>query len=329
VWYSAIGLLVTLALNLLAIPHATTAQPLGKIPRVGVLEPTPQQRPAPCLPAFQQGMRNLGYVEGQTIVFDYRYGEGQTDRLPALARELVQRTPDLLWTHSNPGALAAKQATTTIPIVVGVAIDLVEIGLTESIARPGGNLTGLELRPVELAGKRLQLFKETVPTITRVAVLVDPAWTAHTSIPGIIEREARALGVQLQRVEAHATAAFETAFAAMARGRADALMIMESDVFATHREQLAALAIRHRLPAMSYGPHHAEAGSLLAYGADPRELCQRSAVFVDKILKGAKPADLPIERAFKFPFVINLKTAKALGLTISPSLLARADRVID
>lgn len=328
-WYSAIGLLVTLALSLFAVPHATTAQPPGKISRVGVLEPTPQQRPAPCMLAFQQGMRDLGYVEGQTIVFDSRFGEGQTDRLPALARELVQRGPDILWTHSNPGALAAKQATTSIPIVVGVAIDLVEIGLTESIARPGGNLTGLELRPVGLAGKRLQLFKEAVPTITRVAVLVDPAWKAHTSIPGVIAREARTLGVQLQRVEAHTPAAFETAFAAMARGRADALMIMESDVFAAHREQLAALAIRHRLPTMSYGPHHAEAGSLLAYGADPRELCQRSAVFVDRILKGTKPADLPIERASRFPFVINLKTAKVLGLTLSPSLLARAERVIN
>jgi len=327
--YSAIGFLATFTLSLLTAPLGTTAQPLGKIARVGVLEPTPQQHPAPCIFAFQQGLRDLGYVEGQTILFDYRYGEGQPDRLPGLARELIQRAPDVLWTHSNPGALALKQATTTVPIVVGVAIDLVEMGLAKSLPRPGGNLTGLEVRPVELAGKRLQLFKEAVPTITRVAVLVDPAWTAHASIPGAIAREARALGVQLQRVEARTPAAFEAAFAAMARNKADALMIMESDFFAAHRQQIAALALQHRLPAMSYGPHHAEAGSLLAYGADPRELCQRSAVFVDKILKGAKPADLPIERADKFPFVINLKTAKALGLTISPSLLARVDRVID
>jgi putative tryptophan/tyrosine transport system substrate-binding protein len=324
-----IGLAVVLALGLAHAPLAVEGQPATKIARVGVLEPTPQQHPAPCIFALQQGLRDLGYVEGQTILFAYRYGEGQNDRLPALARELIQHKPDVLWTHSNPGALAAKQATTTIPIVVGVAIDLVERGLTESLARPGGNLTGLELRPVELAGKRLQLFKETVPTITRVAVLVDPAWTASTSIPNAIASEARALGVQLQRVEARTPAAFEAAFAAMARGRADALMIMESEVFAAHRQQLATLALRHRLPAMSYGPHHAEAGSLLAYGADPRELCQRSAVFVDKILKGAKPADLPIERADKFPFVINLKTAKALGLTIPQSILLRADQIIE
>src|SRR5436309_1557001 len=159
-WYSAVGFLVTFTLSLLTAPLAATAQPRGKIARVGVLEPTPQQHPAPCIFAFQQGLRDLGYVEGQTVLFDYRYGEGQADRLPALARELIQRTPDVLWTHSNPGALAAKQATTTIPIVVGVATDLVAMGLTESLPRPGGNLTGLELRPVELAGKRLQLFKE-------------------------------------------------------------------------------------------------------------------------------------------------------------------------
>ena len=327
-WYSAVGCIVTLALSLLAAPLATTAQPLGKIPRVGVLEPSPQQRPAPCIFAFQQGLRDLGYVQGQTILLDYRYAEGRPDRLPALAGELVRRTPDVLWTHSNPAALAAKQATTTIPIVVGVAIDLVETGLTESLARPGGNLTGLEIRPIELAGKRLELFKEAVPTIARVAVLVDPAWTAHASIPSTIEREARALGVQLQRVEAGAPAAFEAAFAAIVHGGADALMIMESALFAAYRQQILALALRHRLPTMSYGQHYAEAGSLLAYGADPRELCQRSAVFVHKILKGAKPADLPIERAYKFPLVVNLKTAKALGLTLSPLFLWRADEVI-
>lgn len=327
-WYSAVGFLVTLTLSLLAAPLVTTAQPRGKIPRVGVLEPTPQQYPAPCIFAFQQGLRDLGYVEGQTILLDYRYAEGRPDRLPALAAELVRRTPDVLWMHSNPAAQAAKQATTTIPIVVGVAIDLVEQGLAESLARPGGNLTGLEIRPIELAGKRLELFKAAVPSIARVAVLVDPAWTAHASIPSTIEREARALGVQLQRVEVGAPAAFEAVFAAMVHGGANALMIMESDFFAAHRQQLLALALRHRLPTMAYGRHYAEAGSLLAYGADPRELCQRSAVFVHKILNGAKPADLPIERAYKFPLVVNLKTAKVLGLTIPPSVLARADEVI-
>ena len=324
-----IGLAVALAVSLFAAPLAGEAQPLGKIPKVGVLEPTSQQRLAPCIFAFQLGLRHLGYVEGQTILLDYRYGEGQLDRLPALAGELVRSAPDVLWTHSIPGALALKQATTTLPIVVGVAIDLTEMGLAESLAHPGGNLTGLELRPADLAGKRLQLFKEALPTITRVAILVDPAWTAYTSIPRVIDRDARTLGVQLQRVEARAPAAFEAAFAAMDCGKADALMVMESEVFAAHRQQLQALALQHRLPSMSYGPHHAEAGSLLAYGADPRELCQRSAAFVHKILRGAKPADLPIERADKFPLVVNLKTAKALRLTIPQSLLLRADQVIE
>jgi putative tryptophan/tyrosine transport system substrate-binding protein len=326
-WDSAVGFIVTLTLSLLAAPLATTAQPRGNIPRVGVLEPTSQVRPAPCIFAFQQGLRDLGYVEGQTLLLDYRYGEGHADRLPALAAELVQLAPDVIWLHSDPAAWAAKRATTSIPIVIGVSVGLVEQRLVASLAQPGGNLTGLELPPIEVAGKRLELFKEAVPTISRVAVLVDPAWAGHALVPSTIEREARTLGVQLQRVEADAPAAFEVAFAAMVHGSADALMITESALFAAHRQQLLALAHQHRLPTMAYGRHWAEAGSLLAYGADPRALCQRSAVFVHKILQGANPADLPIERA-TFQLVVNLKTAEALGVTISPTFLFRADAVI-
>src|SRR6266581_5237873 len=312
-WYSAVGCIVTLTLSLLTSPLATTAQPRGKIPRVAVLEPTSQERPAPCLFAFQQGLRDLGYVEGQTIRLDYRYGEGHADRLPALAAELVQLAPDVLWLHSNPAAWAAKRATTTIPIVIGVSVGLVEQGLVASSARPGGNLTGLDLAPIEVVGKRLELFKDAVPTISRVAVLVDPAWASHALVPSNIAREAQALGVQLQRVEAGAPAAFEAAFAAMVHGGADALMITESALFAAHGQQLLALALRHRLPTMAYGLHMAKAGSLLAYGADSPALCQRSAVFVHKILQGVKPADLPIERA-TLQLVVNLKTAEALGV---------------
>ena len=327
-WSSTVAFLVTLALSVLAAPLVTTAQPAGKLPRVGVLEPLHRQRPAGCMVAFQNALRDLGYVEGQTVVLDYRYAEGQPDRLPALAAELVRRAPDVLWTHSDAAAQAAGQATTTIPIVVGLAIDLVQLGLAKSVARPGGNLTGLDLRPIELAGKRLELFKAAVPTITRVAVLVDPSYTVHASIPTAVEREARALGVRLQPVEAGTPAAFEAAFAAMVRNRVDALMIMESALLGTHREQITALALRHRLPTMGFGRHYTEAGALLSYGALPNELCERSAVLVDKILKGAKPADLPIEQAHKFPLVVNLKTAKALRLTIPPSFLSRADDVI-
>lgn len=326
-WYSFVGFFVTLTLSLLAAPLTSTAQPREKIPRVGVLEPTRQERPAPCVFAFQQGLRDLGYVEGQTIRLDYRYAEDQPDRLPALAAELVRLAPDVLWTHSNPAAQAAKQATMAIPVVIGVGTQLEALGFVASLARPGSNLTGLDLHGIELTQKRLQLFKDAVPTISRVAVLVHPA-DPDAGIPGTIEPDARALGVQLQRVEAGPSTAFEAAFAAMVQGGADALMIVESAFFTAHRQQLLALVLRHRLPTMAYGRHFAEEGSLLVYGADPRELCQRSAVFVHKILHGAKPTDLPIERAYKFQLVVNLKTAKALGLTISPTILFQADEVI-
>jgi putative ABC transport system substrate-binding protein len=318
---------VTLTLSLLAVPFTTPAQPRGKIPRVAVLDTGSHERPSPCLFPFQQGLRDLGYVEGQTILFDYRYGEGHVDRLPALAAELVQRTPDVFWTVSDPAAWAAKRATTTIPIVVGVSDGLVEQGLVASVARPGGNLTGLEHPGIEVAGKRLELLKEAVPTISRVAVLVDPAQAAHADVPSNMEREARALGVQLQRVEAGTPAAFDTAFTAMVQDGADALLIMGSPLFAAHRQQLLALALQHRLPTMAYGRHLAEAGSLLAYGVDSRALCQRSASFVHKILHGVQPADLPIEQA-PSQLVVNLKTAEALGVTILPTFLFRADEVI-
>ncbi len=248
-------------------------------------------------------------------------------RFPALASELVQLAPDVIWLHTNPAARAAKRATKTIPIVIGVSIGLVENGLVASLARPGGNLTGLELPPSEVSGKRLELLKDAVPTISRVAVLVDPGWLGRTGVPSNIEREARALGIQLQPVEAGSLAAFDAAFAAMIHGNADALMIMKSALFAVNRQQLLALALRYRLPTMSFALPFAEAGSLLAYGADPREMCHRSAVFVHKILQGSKPADLPIERAVP-QLIINLKTAKQLGITISPNVLYQAIKVI-
>jgi putative ABC transport system substrate-binding protein len=325
--YSTVGCLVTLILSLLTAPLATSAQPREKIPRVAVLDPTFPERPSPCLLAFQQGLRDLGYVEGQSILLDYRYGEGHIDRLPALAAALVQLTPDVLWTNSDPATWAAKRATTTIPIVVGVSDGLVEQGLVASVARPGGNLTGLEHPGIEVSGKRLELLKEAVPTISRVAVLIDPASAAHAHVPSNLTREAQALGVQLQRVEAGAPAAFEAAFTAMAQEGADALLIMGSPLVAAHRRPLLALALQHRLPTMAYGRHLAEAGSLLAYGVDSRALCQRSAIFVHKILHGVKPADLPIEQA-TFQLVVNLKTAEALGVTLPPTFLFRADEVI-
>jgi putative ABC transport system substrate-binding protein len=319
-------LIIPLALGLLVALPAAEAQRQGNIPLVGVLEPNPST--TACFAAFQQGLRDLGYVERQNIQFEYRYAANVVDRLPALAAELVQRTPDVIWTHSPAAALAAKQAITTIPVVIGVSEGLLELGVVESLERPGGNLTGLDTRFIEHLGKRLELLKEAVPTIARVAILVDPVNLIYQEVPHNIAREARALGVQLQRVEARGPEEFEGAFAAMVQGGADALMLQGGPPFGTHLPRLVELALRHRLPTIGIGRQHAEAGCLLAYGAQPLDLCQRSAVFVDKILKGATPATLPVERAYKFYLHVNLKTAEALGLTLSPLFLWRADEVL-
>jgi len=326
-WYGTAGCLVALTLSLLAVPLLTMAQPRGTLPRVGVLDPGSPPGTS-CLAGFRQGLRDLGYVEGQTITLVSRYAEDQPDRLPALATELVQLTPDVLWTHSNPAAHAAKQATTAIPIVVGVGSFDATPGLVESLARPGGNLTGLDSMYTEVLGRRLALLKEAVPTLTRVAVLVDPANPAHIGGLHNLAAEAQTLGVQLQRVEVNTPEALEGAFAAMLQGGAEALMF-EGPLFGgTSLQRIVAFAAQHRLPTVSGGGNYTTAGVLLGYGMAAYDRCQRSAVFVDKILKGAKPADLPVERAHKFELIVNLKTAKALGLTLPPTLLFQADEVI-
>jgi putative ABC transport system substrate-binding protein len=327
-WYSVVGGLVTLTLSLLAVLCLATAQPQEKLPLVGVLEPGPQQPLTRCLQGFQQGLRDLGYIDGHNIRLDYRYAEDHAERLPVLLAELVQRTPDLIWLHSTQAVVAARRATTTIPIVIGLSSDLLEQGLVASLARPGGNLTGMDFRVAELVAKQLEVLKEAVPPIARVAVLVDPNAPHHQEILLSLAPAAQALDVQLQQVEAGVPAAFEAAFAAMVHGGADALLIANAAFFSAHRQQLLALALRYRLPTVSYGRHFAEAGSLLAMGMDSRELCQRSTVFVHKILHGATPADLPIERVDKFPLVVNLQTAEALGLTLAPMVLFQANEVI-
>jgi len=325
-------IIVTLALSLLVLPLAAAAQKLAKLPSVGVLEPDypPMVTPQSCSVRFRHALGELGYQEGQNIMLEYRYAENQLDRLPALAAGSVQRHPDVLWTSSSRAAQALKQVTTTIPIVVAVAVDLVEQGLVESLARPGGNLTGLDTRYLELTSKRLELLKDAVPQITRVAILIDPTGNRRVLdlIPSAFEAEARALGVHLVRIEVDDPEAFDTAFAAMAAHNADALVLMDSRIFRMHRERLLGLALAHRLPTIAPIRAYAEAGSLLAYGAEPAALCRRSAIFVDKILKGTKPADLPVEQPMKFELIINLKTAKALGMTMPPSLLLLADEVI-
>jgi putative ABC transport system substrate-binding protein len=318
----AVALVVTLAM----CGAVAEAQQPRKIPMIGMLYP--DSKPGVCPDGFRQGMRELGYVDGQNIVIEFRSGESKPERFREVAADLVRSAPDVIWTHGISTLLAAKQATTTIPIVVGVSRDLVEQGIVSSLARPGGNITGMELRDLEIIGKRLEVLKETVPKADRVAVLIDTNDPSHANVLKNIEPEARALNVRLQRVEASAAKVFDTAFSAMMQARASALLIPENAMFSSNRQLILELAISKRLPAAAGGAHFADAGSLLSYGANVGDMCRRSASVVDKILKGRKPADLPLERAEKFEFVVNLKTAKQIGVTIPPTVLARADRVI-
>jgi putative ABC transport system substrate-binding protein len=324
-----VGILLTLALGILVVPRVVAAQQRGKIPLVAVLRPgyppTPSDDPRELLNVFRQGLRDLGYVEGQTIRLESRFAEFQWDRLPALAAELVQLKPDVIVTGTRQGVLAAKQATTTIPIVQAAGGDLEELGLVASLARSGGNITGQSLQDVELAGKRLELLKDAVPTITHMAVL---AYAGGIACPSAFEREARALGVRLQRVDAGTPEAIDAALATIAQSGADALMIQDSPMFNAHRQRILDFALTHRLPTVCGVRAYAEAGGLIAYATNILEMWWRAAVFVDKILKGTKPADLPVEQPMKFELVINLKTAQALGLTISPLVLFQADEVI-
>jgi putative ABC transport system substrate-binding protein len=309
-----------------ALCSVAAAQSRREIPRIGILEPGLATNV--CNEGVRQGLRALGYIEGQNLLIQTRYAEWKPDRLDPLAAQLAQIKPNLIWTHSLSAIRAVRRATTTIPIIVGVSRNLVELGIISSLAHPGGNITGMDLRDSEIIGKRLELMKETVPKISQVAFLVDPKDAGHASIPRNIEEEGRALRVQLQRVEVKSPEAFAEAFSVMIQDRSDALILPESPMFSQNRHRIFNTAIGQRLPTASGGSHFAEAGSLISYGASVLDACQRSAVFVDKILKGAKPADLPVERPTKFELVINLKTAKQIGLTIPPHVLARADRVI-
>ena len=321
----------TVSVGLLATPLAVEAQQPGRVPRIGFLSVTsPSDRP-PLLDAFRQGLRELGWVEGQNIVIDYRYAEGRVDRLPDLAAELVRLKVDLIVASAGTqAATAAKNATETIPIVMIAVRDPVGTGLIASLARPGGNVTGVSgSAGLEIVAKQLELLKETVPKIRRVAILSNPANAYHQLAIREVNVAARSLGVQLQLLEARGPNEFDGAFAAMATERVGALLVLSDAIFNSHRTRLADLAARSRLPA-AYGVRESvEAGGLMSYGPSFLDLYRRSAAYVDKILKGAKPADLPVEQPTKFELVINLKTAKALGLTIPPSLLQRADQVIE
>jgi putative ABC transport system substrate-binding protein len=313
---------------ILAAIHLAEAQQPKKVPRIGVLWLYSPTIASPFAEAFRQGLRGLGYVEGQNIALEERWAEGRFDRLPSLAAELVRLKVDILVTASTPAAQAGQQATQSIPIVLTNVSDPVESGLVSSLARPGGNVTGLSLMHPELAGKRLELLKEVIPKLSRVAVLSNPANPIMPPLLRETEAAARALGVQLQVVEVRDPSDFDSAFSAMTRERAGALVVLPDAIFQNERTRIAGLAAKARLPAMYAWREAVDAGGLMAYGASVPDIFRRAATYVDKILKGTKPADLPVEQPKKFEFVINLKAAKQIGLTIPPNVLARADKVI-
>ncbi len=322
--------LATLAGGLLAAPLAAEAQPREKVPRVGYLSPGSSSDPARRrrFEAFRQGLRELGYVEGQNIAIESRWAEGKYDRYSALAADLVRLKVDVIVAVGGRATQDAQQATRTIPIVMSVVIDPVGSGLVASLARPGGNVTGLTIMASDLIGKQLELLKEVVPKVSRVALLWNPANPGSAPQLRQAEAAARALGVRLQPLEARGPQEIDSAFAAMTRERAGALLILPDAIFGNQRRQIAELAAKRRLPSLLGVGEYAEAGGLMTYSANNLDLERRAATFVDKILKGAKPADLPVEQPAKFELVINLRTAKAIGLTIPQSLLRRADEVI-
>ncbi len=321
--------LSTLTLALLAAPLAADAQQAGKVHRIGYLSGSSSTAQRDLIEAFRQGLRELGWVEGQNIVIDYRFAEGRFDRLPDLAAELVRLKVDIIVAGPTSPAVAAKNATATIPIVMINVGDPVGTGLIASLACPGGNVTGLTFSVgMEVVGKPLELLKETVPKVRRVAILSNPANPAHALAIREVKVAARSLGVELQLLEARGPEEFDGAFAAMAKERVGALLVLADSVVFLHRTRLAELAAKSRLPAAYGFRENVEAGGLMSYGIDMRDNARRAATYVDKILKGAKPADLPVEQPTRFELVINLKTAKALGLTIPQSVLIRADEVI-
>jgi len=339
----ALALLITLALGLLVAPLDTEAQQTAKVPRIGVLTAVFSSRPPPDLEAsregqpalgyleleaFRQELRDLGYVEGQSIALEYRHAEGKLERLPELAAELVSLKVDVVFAVGAVAVQAAQHASETIPIVFVGAGDPVGQGLVASLARPGGHTTGLIHHDPALMGKRLELLKEAAPGVTRVAYLWDSSSALTARNLHEAERAARALGMQLYPVEVREPYAFDQAFATMAEAHVDALITPPSGPFFGRRTQLMDLAARMRLPGIFPEREFAEAGGLMAYGPSVVENYRRAATYVDKILHGAKPADLPIEQPMKFELVINLKTATALGLTIPPTVLFLADEVV-
>ncbi len=312
------------------VPLAAEAQPTGKVYRIGCILTAAPNETVHLIKALSEGLRELGYVEGRNVVVEKRFAEGRQDRLPALATELVQLKVDVLVTGSNPVIAVVKQLTATIPVVMAVSRDPVGAKFVASLARPGANITGLanDTAP-EIIGKNLALLKEAVPRAARVAFLWNPVPPGAKASKNVVESAARNLGVSFQSVEVRARDDFDGAFAAMVRERANGVVVAQDPVTFDSRSQVVLLAAKNRLPAVYGVREFAEVGGLMSYGPNIADQFRRAATYVDKILKGARPGDLPIEQPTKFELVINLKTARALGLTIPPSLLQRADQVIE
>jgi putative ABC transport system substrate-binding protein len=318
---------ITLCAMLFALCTSAEAQQPKKVPRIGVLIISPSANAA-RIEAFRQGLRELGYVEGKNIVIEWRFWEGKADRLPGLAAELVRLKVDIIVSAGSTVTRAAKEATVTIPIVMAQDTDPVGSGFVASLARPGGNITGLATLAPEIGGKRLELLKEIVPKLSRVAVLGTSTRRGNAQALREIELAAGAFGVKFQYLDVLDPMDIETAFREASKGRADAVLVLSSPVIFFQRTQIADLAVKNRLPVIFPQSEYVEDGGLMSYAPNYADLFRRAATYVDKILKGARPADLPVEQPTKFEFIINLKAAKQIGLTIPPNVLVRADKVI-
>ena len=319
---------LALSVMLFALCGSADAQQPKKVPRIGYLGAPSASTESARTEAFHQGLRELGYVKGKNIIIEYRYAEGQLDRLPALAAELVRLKVDIIVTAGGAVTRVAKEITSTIPIVMAFDNDPVGNGFVASLARPGGNITGLSTHYPEISGKQLELLKEIVPKLSRVAVLGTSTGPVTAQSLKEVELAAGAFGLKLQVLDVLEPKDIETAFRAATNRRADAVLVLVGGVFLSQRKQIADLAVKSRLPAIYARPEFVEDGGLMTYGVNVADLFRRATVYIDKILKGAKPADLPVEQPLKFEFIVNLKAAKQIGLTIPPNVLARADRVI-
>jgi len=319
---------LALSTTLFALSVFARAQQPAKVPRIGLLYSVSASSGAPRIEAFRQGLRELGYVEGKTILLEDRYADSKEDRVPALAAELVRLKVDVIVTSNSGPTRAAKEATHTIPIVMARDIDPVRNGFVASLARPGGNITGLSSLAPEISGKHVELLKEIIPRLLRLAVLGTSTTPGHAQLLKEIESAAGAFGVTPQYLDVPTPKEVNSAFRAANKARADAILVLGSGVYAAHRKQVVDITIRNRLPAIYRSREYMEVGGLMAYGVNPFDLDRRAAIYVDKILKGRMPGDLPVEQPTKFEFIINLKTAKQIGLNIPPNVLVRADKVI-